>query len=175
MRAARAALAAARAGDTTRRHDRVRQALTALVEAAHDITISSVARAAGVHRSFIYRHPELRLAVEQAQRSTTISTAAVASAAWLHTDLANAQAQNARLVQQIKLLENRLSDALGVQAHQASGIGAPDKAAQLEYRCLELEQRVRDLTHQLEERTDDLEAARVANRNLMTLINRHQS
>ncbi|OJF12905.1 DUF6262 family protein [Couchioplanes caeruleus] len=175
MKAARTALAAARAGDAARRHDRVQQALTALTEAAHDITVSSVARAARVHHSFIYRHPELRAAVEQAQRNTASPTVGATSAAWIHTELANAQAQNARLVKQVKLLENRLSDALGVQAHQVSGIGAPDKTAQLEYRCLELEQRVRDLTNQLEERTDELDAARAANRNLMTLLNRSPS
>jgi hypothetical protein len=46
----------------------------------------------------------------------------------------------------------------GIQAYQTSGIGAPDPSAQLQHRCLELEQSLLHLTAQLEERTDELHA-----------------
>jgi hypothetical protein len=168
------ALSLARAADTARRRDRVQHALTALAAAGYDITISAVARAARVHRSFIHRHPDLHSAVQEAQQKPARPSATGLSYGSLHTDLANLHAQNARLIRQVKLLESRLSDALGNQAYQTSGIGAPDKTAQLEHRCLELEQRLLDLTGQLEERTDELQAARTANRDLMSMLNRAQ-
>jgi hypothetical protein len=157
------ALGASRTADTARRADRVRQALAAMNAAGHDITVSSVARAARVHRSFIHRHPDLHTAVQEAQRTPARPSPSAVSAASLHADLANLHAQNARLARQIKTLEDRLSDALGIQAYQTSGIGAPDPSAQLQHRCLELEQHLLDLTAQLEERTDELHAARAAN------------
>jgi hypothetical protein len=167
-------LGLARAADSARRHDRVRQALTALIAAKQDITVSSVARAARVHRSFIHRHAELHAAVHDAQHRPPDPSVTVVSTASLHADLANLHAQNARLLRQVKLLEGRLTEALGMQAYQASGIGAPDKTAQLQHRCLELEQRLLDLSSQLDERTDELQAARTANRDLMTILNRTQ-
>jgi predicted nucleic acid-binding Zn-ribbon protein len=143
-----------------------------MTAAGHDISVSSVARAAGVHRSFIHRHPDLHAAVHQAQQAPVRTTPAGAAAASLHSDLANLHAQNARLARHIRTLESRLSESLGAEAYRMSGIGAPDKTAQLEHRCLELEQRLLDLSAQLEERDDELHAARAANRDLMTLLNR---
>ena len=172
MKAIPTALSASRTADTARRADRVRHALAAMTAAGHDITVSSVARAARVHRSFIHRHPDLHSAVQEAQRDPTPPSPNAVSTTSLHADLANLHAQNARLARQIKILENRLSDALGIQAYQTSGIDAPDPSAQLQHRCLELEQRLLDLTSQLEERTDDLHAARAANRGLMAQLNR---
>ena len=168
------ALGAARTADTARRHDRVRQALATMAAARQDISVSSVARAARVHRSFIHRHPDLHTAVRQAQQTLVRASPVVVSMGSLHTDLANLHAQNARLTRHIKTLESRLSDALGVHAYQTSGIGAPDNTAQLEHRCLELEQRLLDLTDQLQERNDELHAARAANRDLMSMLNRTQ-
>ena len=51
-------------------------------------------------------------------------------------------------------------------------MGHPDETGQLRTRVTELEQLVLDLRQQLEERTDDLDAARSANRDLMALANR---
>jgi chromosome segregation ATPase len=174
MIAVPSALAVARAADSARRHDRVRQALVAMVDTGQEMTISSVARAARVHRSFIHRHPELHAAIQDAQQRPHGPSTPTVSTASLHTDLANLHAQNRRLLQQVRQLERRLSEALGNKAYEASGIGAPDKTAILEHRCVELEQRLLDLTGQLDERTDELQAARNANRALMTTINRTQ-
>lgn len=95
-------LATARTTDTARRRDRVHQALAALAATGQDISVSSVARAALVHRSFIHRHPDLHAAVHEAQQGPVRTSAVDVSAGSLHTDLANLQAQNARLVRYVK-------------------------------------------------------------------------
>jgi cell division protein FtsB len=166
-------LAEARARDTALRHQRVLAVLDQMARTGTEITISSVARAARVHRSFIHRHPDLHAAITAAHHdpeplgdSTAVSTAS------LRAEVANLQAQNTRLVRHIAKLERRLSDALGVAVYQASGIGAPDDTAQLQHRITDLEQQLLDLRQQLDERTDDLTAARAANRELMTEVNR---
>ena len=50
--------------------------------------------------------------------------------------------------------------------------GRTDDTEALRTRAGQLEQQVLDLRQELEERTDDLNAARAANRDLMTLANR---
>jgi hypothetical protein len=57
------ALADARRRDVDRRRQRVHQALAEMRAQAAEITISSAAARARVHRSFIHRHPDLRAAV----------------------------------------------------------------------------------------------------------------
>nr|AGS49993.1 hypothetical protein [uncultured bacterium esnapd26] len=71
-----------------------------------------------------------------------------------------------------KQLENKLSQLLGQQAWRESGLGAPDDVEQLKLRITTLEQQVVELRMQLEERTEELQAARAANRDLMTRLNR---
>ena len=167
------ALAAARADDSARRHDRVVQALDAMTTAGHEINVSAVARVARVHRSFIHRHPQLHVAVTTAQRqSPTVTVDSAISTASLHADLANMHAQNTRLARHITLLEKRLSEALGQQVMRASGLGAVDETGDLRCHITELEQRVADLTEQLGEREDELNAARAANREFMAELNR---
>ena len=53
-------LIAARRRDTTRRRQRVLDALDQLAAAGQEISVSAVARAARVDRSFLYRHHDLR-------------------------------------------------------------------------------------------------------------------
>ena len=52
------------------------------------------------------------------------------------------------------------------------GIGAPDDTEQLKARITTLEQQAIDLELKLQERDDDLAAARAANRELMAQLNR---
>lgn len=54
---------------------------------------------------------------------------------------------------------------------RASGIGRTDDYEALRTRVGQLEQQILDLRQELEERTDDLTAARAANRDLTTLAN----
>jgi hypothetical protein len=63
-------------------------------------------------------------------------------------------------------------ELLGEQVCRASGIGAPDHAADLERHVAELGQRLMDLQQELDDRTDELAAARAANRELMAELNR---
>ena len=64
-----------------------------------------------------------------------------------------------------------MSELLGEHAWRESGLGAPDDIDQLKQQVLSLEQHVVDLRVQLEERDQDLAAARAANRELMARIN----
>ena len=93
------------------------------------------------------------------------------SRASLQTDVLNAQQRAARLAARVLQLENRLSEALGEQAWRESGLGAPDDIDQLQQRIVTLEQHSIDLRLQLDERAQDLDAARAANRELMTRLN----
>jgi chromosome segregation ATPase len=93
------------------------------------------------------------------------------SRASLQADLANAQERNGRLDARVRQLEKRLSELLGEQAWRESGLGAPQDIDALHRRITELEQTAVDLTAQLQDRTEDLEAARGANRDLMTRLN----
>ena len=62
-------------------------------------------------------------------------------------------------------------ELLGEQTWRESGLGAPEDIDALERRINELEQKVVDLTSQLEDRAAELQAARAANREMMTRIN----
>ncbi|MEV0027245.1 hypothetical protein AB0H45_34650 [Streptomyces atroolivaceus] len=64
-----------------------------------------------------------------------------------------------------------LSALRGEQVWAESGIGTPTDLEELRRRITSLEQQVVDLTNQLEERDQDLDAARAANRELMSRLN----
>ncbi|MFF4551071.1 hypothetical protein [Streptomyces sp. NPDC001435] len=68
-------------------------------------------------------------------------------------------------------LETKLSELLGEQTWRESGLGAPDDIEQLKGRITTLEQQVADLSRQLEEREQELQAARSANRQLISRLN----
>ena len=165
-------LIAARCRDSTRRRQRVLSALDQLAAAGQEISVSAVARAA-VDRSFLYRHHDLRAQIHAratAPENSPASTAA--SKQSLLADLANLRGQNQRLRRQNIDLTARLSEVLGEEVFQASGIGRTDESEALRTRADQLEQQVLDLRQELEERTHDLDASRAANRDLMTLANR---
>ncbi|GAA1310879.1 hypothetical protein GCM10009647_034180 [Streptomyces sanglieri] len=150
------------------------KALDQLTAAGEEISVSSVARAAGVHRSLIHRHGNLHAAVVaragQPPPSTTAGTQV--SRKSLLADVANLTARNGRLSAHITRLERRLSEALGQTAWEASGLGAPADIETLTHRIGELEQQVFDLRRDLADRDGDLAAARAANRELMAQVNR---
>jgi hypothetical protein len=169
-------LTRARRLDTTRRRLQVHNAIAEQTSAGAEITVSSIARAARVHRSFIHRHPDLHAAVTAAatvpaESATTNSAASVAS---LRADLLNSRAQNTRLRQHIRNLETRLSETLGEAVFRDSGLGAPDDIHSLQQALTDREQQLLELRRQFEERGEELAAARAANRELMTLVNTRQ-
>jgi chromosome segregation ATPase len=89
----------------------------------------------------------------------------------LKADLLAAQQRCTRMAARTQQLEKRLSQLLGEQAWRATGLGAPTEIDQLQQRIVTLEQQVVDARLQLEERDQDLAAARAANRELMTRLN----
>lgn len=169
-------LTRARRRDTARRCLQVHNAITELISAGAEITVSSIARAARVHRSFIHRHSDLHAAVlaaaaVPAEPATNNSAVSVAS---LRADLLNTRAQNTRLQQHIRTLENRLSESLGEALFRDSGLGAPDDIRSLQRALTDREQQLLELRRHLEERGEELAAARAANRELMTQLNTRQ-
>jgi hypothetical protein len=169
------ALAEARRRDTDHRRQRVRQALDQMRAQAAEITISSVAARARVHRSFIHRHPDLRAAVIAAAdgdpATTSPSGPGAVSRRSLLADNANLRERNHRLEHHARGLEQRLSELLGTQISQRTGLGAPDDAAALREQADNLRQQVLDLRKTLGERDEELAAAREANRRLMAELN----
>ena len=164
------ALTAARRRDSTRRRQRVLGALDRLTGAGEEISVAAVARAAGVDRSFLYRHHDLRAQIleraAQSEPDTSLPRTTQVSRQSLLADLANLRAPNERLRRQVNELARRLSDALGEEIFHASGLGAPpaDETEELRRRVAALEQTVLDLRQRLEERTEELDAARTTNK-----------
>jgi len=168
------ALAQARRRDVDHRRQRVHQALAEIRAQAEQITISSVAARARVHRSFIHRHPDLHAAVIAAAEDPAASSLAgggIASRRSLLADNANLRERNHRLEHHARGLEQRLSELLGTQISQRTGLGAPDDAAALREHADSLRQQILDLRKTLEEREEELAAAREANRRLMAELN----
>jgi Family of unknown function (DUF6262) len=168
------ALAQARRRDTDRRLQRVRQAITEMSAQAAEMTISSVAARARVHRSFIHRHPDLRAAVITAAENPEAADPAGAgtvSRRSLLADNANLRERNRRLEHHARGLEQRLSELLGTQISQRTGLGAPPDLNALREQADGLRQQVLDLRKALEERDEELAAAREANRKMMAELN----
>ena len=170
-------VAAARQAHSQRCRQRVITALHQAATTGTEISISAIARRAGVDRSFFYRHRDLHTAVlaKAAEPTTTGPTGPGPSRAGLLTDLANAHDRITRLTREHTQLRQRLSEHLGHQAWHESGLGAPDNINQLHQRITELEQHTAQLRQQLRDRDEELDAARATNRELMTQLNRPTS
>jgi chromosome segregation ATPase len=168
--------------DGQRKHTLVLAALEAAVQQGHTLTIAAIARSAGVGRKFIYDHPDLRAEIElkatqatQRQSNHMIAAARVTGAS-LRADLENSRAQNRRLHQQLQALENRLSELEGARL-VADDLLPTDVVMQLADRHLaqrvdELEQRLFETKEALRQATEELDAARAVNRELMHRANR---
>ena len=161
-----------RQADSARRRQRVIKALNAAHNDGGELSVAAIARAARVDRSFLYRHPDLLGQIHTAQSAPATASSAAVTTASLKADLANAQARIARLVGHNKQLERKLSELLGEQAWQESGLGAPTDIDQLQRQITRLEQQVVELAGQLTERDQELDAARAANRELFANMNR---
>ncbi len=164
-----------RKADSERRRQRVMNAVNAAARSGARISVSGIARQAGVDRTFLYRHRDLLALVHAAElEPSTQNPAARATAvsrASLQADLANAQARNTRLAARVQQLEKRLSSELGEQAWRESGLGTPTDIEELQRKITRLEQRNVELTADLEECQADLLAAREANRELTRALN----
>jgi hypothetical protein len=171
--AATRAMADGRQADSARRRQRVLTALASAIANGEQVSISGIARAAGVDRTFLYRHRELleQVHAAEAQPPNAEGIGPAVSRASLKADLLAAQQRCIRMAARTQQLETRLSELLGEQTWRESGLGTPTDIDQLKQQIVALEQHVVDLRLQLEERDQDLAAARAANRELMTRIN----
>ena len=162
-----------RNADSDRRRQRVITALDRAVADGAEISTSGIARAAGVDRTFLYRHRDLleKIHALQAEPAPGGATGPAVTRASLQADLLAAHERAVRLNTRIQHLETRLSEALGDQARRESGPGAPADIGTLGQKITHLEQQVTDLRLKLEERDDEPAAARAANRELMAQIN----
>lgn len=159
--------------DSTRRPQQVLDTVTRLANAGAEISVSSVAHAARVHRSLIYPYPNLHAAIAAAaDQPDPASTAAPAvSGKSLHTDLANLTSQLRRQDTHIRTLENRLAEQLGQTVWTRSGLGAPPDTDALQAQITRLEQEITELRRQLADRDGELDATRAANRQRITQLN----
>ncbi|MFH8790936.1 DUF6262 family protein [Streptomyces roseoverticillatus] len=165
-------MADGRRADSARRRERVLKTLDAILRGGGDITVSGLARAARVDRTFLYRHRDLLERVHaDASAPPQEGRIAAVSRASLRADQANALELSKRLAARVRQLEKRLSQSLGEAAWAESGLGAPADIDQLQRRIAVLEQELADTRGQLEERTDELDAARGANRELARALN----
>ena len=168
-----AAMKTGRQADSARRRQRVIATLNRAAADGTEITVASIARAASVDRSFLYRHRDLLSKIHALEAGPPASgtTGPAVTCASLQADLLAAHERCIRLNARVRQLEKRLSEALGDQAWRESGLGAPADTDALTQKVTHLEQQAIDLRLQLEERDQDLAAARAANRELMTHLN----
>jgi chromosome segregation ATPase len=162
-----------RHADSTRRRQRVLATLDRAATEGSEISASGIARAAGVDRTFLYRHRDLLEKIHTLQTEPTaddgIGPAVTRTS--LQADLLASHERGVRLNARIQHLEKRLSETLGEQTWRESGLGAPTDIDALHQRITHLEQQVIDLQQQLAEHDEDLAAARATNRELMTRLN----
>ena len=165
-----------RRADSTRRRQRVLTALDNAIKDGAELSVSNIARRAGVDRTFLYRHRDLleRIHTAETQPPDKPEIGPPVTRASLKADLLAAQQRCTRMAARTQQLEARLSELLGEQAWRATGLGAPTDIDQLQHHIVSLEQQVVELRLQLEERDQDLTAARAANRELMTRLNASQ-
>src|SRR5450759_2307816 len=117
-----------RQADSARRRQRVLAALNRAATDGTEISAASIARAAGVDRSFLYRHRDLLAqihALEATPPPAGSGQGPGVTRASLQADLLAAGDRALRLTSRIRQLETRLSKALGEQAWHESGLGVP--------------------------------------------------
>jgi chromosome segregation ATPase len=166
------ALAHGRRADSARRRQRVIAAINRAATDGTEISVSAIARAAAVDRTFLYRHRDLLGQIHATQVGPPgAGTGPAVTRASLQADLLAAHQRALRLTARIQQLETRLSEALGDQAWRESGLGAPADIDVLNHKIANLDQQVTGLRLELDERDSELAAARAANRELMARLN----
>lgn len=157
-----------------RRHERVLATITQASSAGGLTSVAAVARAAQVHRSYLYRHPDLLDLIHQAAREPSGRPASAGddvTTVSLRADLAHARDRASRAEAAVRELRAQLSRARGYQVWAETGLGA-DAAIEQAQRDLETtRQELADARADLAERREELDAARAANRELMAAIN----
>ena len=101
-----------RRADSTRRRQRVLTALDNAITDGAELSVTDIARRAGVDRTFLYRHRDLleRIHTAGAQPPDKPGLGPSATRASLHADLLAAQQRCARMAAHTQQLEKRLSN-----------------------------------------------------------------
>jgi hypothetical protein len=161
------ALADGRRADSARRRQRVIAAINRAVTDGTEISVSAIARAAAVDRTFLYRHRDLLGKIHATQAGPPAGSGAgpAVTRASLQADLLAAHERALCLSARIQQLEKSLSETLGDQAWRESGLGLPADVGTLNRKITDLEQQAADLRLQLEERNGELAAARAPTAN----------
>lgn len=172
-------LTASRRLDSTTKKTRVRAAINDIAASGATLNVAALARRANVSRRFIYDHPELRAEAEQqatvhaTRDSATVAAQTSVTTASLRADLANTKAANQRLHTDLAALQRQLGRALGQDVlAQIAGDETTAIAAIATPRVAELEQTLFETQEALAQRTEELEAARRINRELLEQLNR---
>lgn len=172
-------LAALRRLDSAGKARRVLAALDTTIGTGEPLTIAALARRAQVSRRFIYDHPELRAEAERRSAETvgrhagaTAASARVTLAS-LRADLANAKAANHRQHTDLTALRRRLGQLLGLDALADSGHATTGTSA-ADGRLPQLEHELFQAREELAQRTEELQAARQINRELISRLNRER-
>ncbi len=151
------------------------QAVLAAAAKGTEISVTAIARRAGVDRTFLYRHRDLLGQVHAQTAEPPVVSGGrgpIVSRASLQADLLAADARSARFAAQVRSLEARLGEVSGEQVWREVGIGGPDGTKQLKAKITTLEQQVVDLELKLQDQGDELNAARTTIRELMGQLNR---
>lgn len=170
-------LAAARQLDSMNKTNQVLAVLDAALGTGEPFTIAALARHAGVSRRFIYDHPELRAEAERRsaqaadRRTATSGASGRVTLASLRADLANAKATNHRLTTELTALRRRLGQLLGHDVLADLDHATIDARA-TNGRLAELDQSLFQAGEDLAQRTEELDAARQINRELIAKLNR---
>jgi hypothetical protein len=172
-------LVALRRLDSADKTGRVITALDATLEAGEPLTIAALARHAGVSRRFIYDHPEPRAEAERRsaqvadRHAGATSASARVTVASLCADLANAKSTNHRLATELGALRLRLGQQLGEDVLAGLDRATIDASA-ANGRLAEVEQALFETGEELARRTEELDAARQINRELIGRLNRER-
>jgi len=154
------------------RRERIVTAAKAVASGTGELTIASVCRAARVSTSFLYRHLDVRAEVEAilaaAVAEPTQAGSSRVSLRSMQTDLENQKAQNHRLRTQVRALERRLSELLGVAVVCEDQPARPEAG---DARAERLEQEVFELRDQVAGAETELAAVRQINRELTEALN----
>jgi hypothetical protein len=104
-----------RQADSARRRQRVIKAINQAVSSGGELSVSGIARAAGLDRTFLYRHSDLlqQIHIAEVDASSSDRKGSAVSKTSLQADLANAHGQIARQQSRIRQLDERLSEQLG--------------------------------------------------------------
>jgi hypothetical protein len=183
-----AALRRARQHDSRAKRAQASEALNAMEQGGEPISFPAVARRAGVSVSLLYADTGLAGRIATARdrqrqaggnRAWRLPTRSLVTQQSLRVELANAKERARRLAGEVTLLKERLAHDLGAGADAARGESYGPLLERLEQRSAELEgdnhqqrQRVLQLEADVRELTENLDAARAMNRELMNELNR---